>query len=107
MTLVSKTNCINLQQLNSLLSYFGMGNIFSMENDEQSLKDLHCYIDDTEVSMGECDGDSKDEREEEKANKIPEPSLLVTIIIERGNIVERVYMTPEGEKIRISCNEEI
>ena len=27
-----------------------------MKNDEQSLEDVHCYIDDTEVSIEECDG---------------------------------------------------
>ena len=81
--------------------------------------DVHCFIDNREVPLKECDlenqnskhTDSKDGvsdpmiEEVHQPNKIPNGSSIVSIIIKEGSIVEKVFKTPEGQKISLKASD--
>ncbi len=80
---------------------------------DNNVEDLHCFIDNQEVPLNECDlehqssnnADSIDSesnpiiQDVEQRNKIPKGALIVAITIKEGTIVEKVFKTTEGEKI--------
>ena len=74
---------------------------------------LHCFIDNQEVPLKECDLEHQNSKdldsingepdqmieEISQGNKIPSGSSIVSITIKKGSVVEKVFKTSEGKKI--------
>ena len=76
------------------------------DNQDETVQEVHCYIDDQEVSLDECDSEENFQMQNElenksasKASQLPEGSVLVKILVKYGQVCEKEYLTPLGEKI--------
>ena len=83
-----------------------------VKNEEELKEQVHCFVDEQEVPLKECDLEHQSEIAEdfaaehptpskEQSNFIPEGSSVVNIIVKNGSITERVYLTLGGERITI------
>ena len=77
--------------------------------------EVHCFIDNQEVPLQQCDLEhesSNNENPREASSEkliedrnqeaeVPTGSSIVSIIIKKGLIVEKVFQTTEGKKISI------
>ena len=81
---------------------------------EKKEEDIHCFIDSQEVPLKECDlenqasskEDSLDSHEEGcQENTIPSGSTIQSIIIKNGSIVEKIFITTDGQRISLKSSD--
>lgn len=80
-----------------------------VSNEDGLTHEVHCFIDDNEVSVRECDSEEEfDEKEPlkstniEKKNYIADGSELIKIVVRQGQVFEKQYRTPDGEVVTIN-----
>ncbi len=92
-----------------------------MENNEEEYNnEVHCFIDEQEVPLKECDLEHQHKEVEQPSkdvsgseepqnqipmNKIPKGSSIISIIVKDGLIIEKTYITSNGERITIQGKE--